>query len=142
MSLTWRGEWGLLSPDRSLALLFIAVPEPKQVKNRVYLDLVSLEYRRDEEMQRVLALGASLIDDQRKPDGMGGSYSLTRRGTSSVSRAATRSELHKAAQGYSAGRTKAGQLLARVVPLGDGPGSAGVRRFPAVGAGPSWVAGR
>ncbi len=29
----------LLSPDGSLALLFIAVPEPKHVKNRVHLDL-------------------------------------------------------------------------------------------------------
>ena len=32
----------LLSPDGSLALLFIAVPEPKHVKNRVHLDLVPL----------------------------------------------------------------------------------------------------
>jgi hypothetical protein len=32
----------LVSPDGSVALLFIAVPEPKQVKNRVHLDLVPL----------------------------------------------------------------------------------------------------
>jgi hypothetical protein len=40
----------LLSPDGSLALLFIAVPEPKHVKNRVHLDLVPLTSRRDEEV--------------------------------------------------------------------------------------------
>jgi hypothetical protein len=39
-----------LSPDGSLALLFIAVSEPKYVKNRVNLDLVPLTSRRDEEV--------------------------------------------------------------------------------------------
>jgi hypothetical protein len=61
----------LLSPDGSLALLFIAVPEPKQVKNRVHLDLVPLERTRDAEVQRVLGLGARLVDDHRRPDGTG-----------------------------------------------------------------------
>ncbi len=40
----------LLSPVGLLALLFIAMPEPRQVKTRVHLDLVPLECRRDEEL--------------------------------------------------------------------------------------------
>jgi uncharacterized protein (TIGR03086 family) len=61
----------LLSPGGRLALLFIAVPEPKQVKNRVHLDLVPLDRRRDEEVERLLGLGARVLDDQRRPDGAG-----------------------------------------------------------------------
>ena len=61
----------LLSPDGSLALLFIAVPEPKHVKNRVHLDLVPLTSRRDEEVDQLLRIGARLVDDQRRPDGGG-----------------------------------------------------------------------
>ena len=61
----------LLSPDGQLALLFIAVPEQKQVKNRVHLDLVPLDRRRDEEVDRLLGLGARVVDDQRRPDGAG-----------------------------------------------------------------------
>jgi len=61
----------LLSPDGSLALLFIAVPEPKHVKNRVHLDLVPLTSRRDEEVDQLLRIGAHLVDDQRRPDGRG-----------------------------------------------------------------------
>ena len=51
----------LLSPDGSLALLFIAVPEPKHVKNRVHLDLVPLTGRRDEEVGQLLRIGARLV---------------------------------------------------------------------------------
>ncbi len=61
----------LLSPDGSLALLFIAVPEPKQVKNRVHLDLVPLERRQDEEVDRLLGIGARVVADMRRPDGAG-----------------------------------------------------------------------
>jgi catechol 2,3-dioxygenase-like lactoylglutathione lyase family enzyme len=61
----------LLGPDGSPALLFIQVPEAKTVKNRVHLDLVPLERTRDAEVDRVLALGARLVDDQRRPDGTG-----------------------------------------------------------------------
>jgi uncharacterized protein (TIGR03086 family) len=61
----------LLSPDGSLALLFIAVPEPKHVKNRVHLDLVPLTGRRDEEVDQLLRIGARMVDDQRRPDGGG-----------------------------------------------------------------------
>jgi len=65
-------EGVLLAPDRSLALLFIRVPEAKQVKNRVHLELAPPRPdQRDEEVRRIMALGSTLVDDCRKPDGTG-----------------------------------------------------------------------
>jgi uncharacterized protein (TIGR03086 family) len=61
----------LFSPDGSLALLFIAVPEPKHVKNQVHPDLVPLTSRRDEEVDQLLRIGARMVADQRRPDGGG-----------------------------------------------------------------------
>jgi len=61
----------LVSPDGSLNLLFIAGPDVKTVKNRVHLDLRPTDRTRDEELVRLLDLGASLIDDRRNPDGTG-----------------------------------------------------------------------
>jgi Glyoxalase-like domain len=61
----------ILAPDGSAALLFIPVPEPKTVKNRVHLDVVPLGRTRDEEVLRCLSLGATLVADHRKPDGTG-----------------------------------------------------------------------
>ena len=52
-------------------LLFIRVPEAKTVKNRLHLDLVPTDRTRDEEVERLLALGATLFDDHRTPDGKG-----------------------------------------------------------------------
>ena len=49
---------------------FQAVPEGKAVKNRVHLDL-SPETTRDEEVERLLALGATLYEDHRREDGSG-----------------------------------------------------------------------
>ena len=51
-------------------LLFLPVPEDKVVKNRVHLDLVPSSAR-DVDVDRVVGLGATLVDDQRKPDGSG-----------------------------------------------------------------------
>lgn len=51
-------------------LLFVPVPEPKELKNRIHLDLVP-DVRRDIEVDRLLELGATLVDDQRRPDGSG-----------------------------------------------------------------------
>jgi catechol 2,3-dioxygenase-like lactoylglutathione lyase family enzyme len=51
-------------------LLFIRVPESKTVKNRLHLDLVP-DSTRDEEVERLLGLGAALYEDHRKPDGTG-----------------------------------------------------------------------
>ncbi|MEU6625709.1 VOC family protein [Streptomyces litmocidini] len=52
-------------------LLFIRVPEGKTVKNRVHLDLQPQDRTRDEEVERLLGLGATLIDDRRNADGTG-----------------------------------------------------------------------
>jgi catechol 2,3-dioxygenase-like lactoylglutathione lyase family enzyme len=61
----------IMSPDRSQLLLFITVPDSKQVKNRVHLDLRPVDRTREEEVARVLALGASQLADHRRPDGRG-----------------------------------------------------------------------
>ncbi|WP_310726076.1 VOC family protein [Streptomyces sp. N2A] len=53
------------------ALLFIAVPEAKAGKNRLHLDLQPQDRGRDEEVERLLALGATLVADHRRPDGTG-----------------------------------------------------------------------
>ncbi len=61
----------ILSADGTQRLLFIEVPEPKQVKNRLHLDLVPAEGTRDDELARLLELGARTVDDRRRPDGSG-----------------------------------------------------------------------
>ncbi|MFD8328890.1 VOC family protein [Streptomyces lydicus] len=53
------------------ALLFLSVPDAKTVKNRVHLDLQPQDRSRDEEVERLLALGATLVTDHRRPDGTG-----------------------------------------------------------------------
>ncbi|WP_406389217.1 VOC family protein [Streptomyces sp. NBC_00887] len=53
------------------ALLFVTVPEPKRTKNRVHLDLRPDDRSRDAEVERLLALGATLVADHRKPNGRG-----------------------------------------------------------------------
>jgi predicted enzyme related to lactoylglutathione lyase len=52
-------------------LLFIQDPDAKSVKNRMHLDLVSEDRTRDEEVERLAALGASVYEDHRRPDGTG-----------------------------------------------------------------------
>jgi hypothetical protein len=61
----------LVGPDGQPNLLFIAVPEPKTVKNRVHLDLEPDDRTRDQEVERLLGLGAALVADLRRPDGSG-----------------------------------------------------------------------
>jgi Glyoxalase-like domain len=61
----------LVGPDGQPNLLFVTVPEPKTVKNRVHLDLQPTDRSRDEEVDRLLALGATLVADHRRPDGTG-----------------------------------------------------------------------
>ncbi|WP_369182042.1 VOC family protein [Streptomyces sp. Y1] len=51
-------------------LYFSQVPEPKTVKNRIHLCLRP-ETTREQEVERLLALGATLVADRRKPDGAG-----------------------------------------------------------------------
>jgi hypothetical protein len=62
----------LLAPDGSFALLFIKVPEAKQVKNRIHFDVVPPSPDQwEDEVRRIMALGATLVDDRLKPDGTG-----------------------------------------------------------------------
>ncbi len=62
-------ESAVLLPNGPI-LLFVTVPEEKTGRNRVHLDLQS-DSTRDEEVERLLGIGATLVDDQRKPDGRG-----------------------------------------------------------------------
>ena len=57
--------------DGSPGLLFINVPESKTLKNRVHLDVQPTDRTRDEEVERLVAIGASVVDDHRQPDGRG-----------------------------------------------------------------------
>lgn len=51
-------------------LYFNQVPEPKTVKNRLHLCLRPTTSR-EEEVERLLRLGATLVTDRREPDGAG-----------------------------------------------------------------------
>jgi hypothetical protein len=58
-------------PAPQPGLLFVTVPEGKTVKNRVHLDVSPTRRTRDEEVERLLGIGATLVADHRKPDGAG-----------------------------------------------------------------------
>ncbi len=64
------GDPAALVTSRGTPLLFEQVPDAKAVRNRVHLDLQP-EQPRDAEVQRLQALGATLVDDRRRPDGTG-----------------------------------------------------------------------
>jgi predicted enzyme related to lactoylglutathione lyase len=66
-------EEALLAPpaDGIPGLLFIAVPDDKLGKNRVHLDIQPPAGTRDEFVERMLTLGATVFEDHRKPDGTG-----------------------------------------------------------------------
>jgi predicted enzyme related to lactoylglutathione lyase len=61
----------LVTTDDGLALLFEKNPDDKQVKNRVHLDLQPGERTRDDEVKWLESIGATVYDDQRRPDGTG-----------------------------------------------------------------------
>ncbi|MFD9861470.1 VOC family protein [Streptomyces alboflavus] len=61
----------LVSTPGGPTLLFVTVPDEKTVKNRVHFDLQPQDRTRDEEVERVIALGATLVADHRLPDGRG-----------------------------------------------------------------------
>jgi len=61
----------ITSRDQSELLLFITVPDGKQVKNRVHLDLRPVDRTREEEVDRLIALGARQLTDHRRADGSG-----------------------------------------------------------------------
>jgi len=59
------------SPAPLPGMLFIGVPETKSLKNRVHIDWVPTERTRDEEVERLLELGAGIHEDHRQADGRG-----------------------------------------------------------------------
>jgi hypothetical protein len=61
----------LVAPHGGPALLFIPVPESKTIKNRVHLDVAPTDRTRDEEIARLLTIGATLVADHRRDDGTG-----------------------------------------------------------------------
>ncbi|WP_172388051.1 VOC family protein [Streptomyces sp. MNP-20] len=61
----------LLRTPEGTDLLFVVVPDAKTAKNRVHFDLQPQERSRDEEVERLLKLGATLVADHRRPDGLG-----------------------------------------------------------------------
>jgi hypothetical protein len=64
-------ECMIVGSDAEPRLLFVEVPEGKQVKNRVHLDLQPTDRARDDEIERVIALGAEPLHDFRNEDGSG-----------------------------------------------------------------------
>lgn len=62
----------LVAPDgEGPGLLFSRVPEGRSGKNRIHLDVMPTDLTRDEEVKRLLAIGATEYEDHRKPDGTG-----------------------------------------------------------------------
>jgi predicted enzyme related to lactoylglutathione lyase len=55
----------------SPTMLFIPVPEPRTVKNRAHIDLEPSDRTRDEEVARLVALGAKVVEDHRTDEGLG-----------------------------------------------------------------------
>jgi hypothetical protein len=64
-------ECMIVDPVGGHRLLFIEVPDTKVVKNRVHLDLVPTDRRRDAEVERAVQHGAREVADLRNPDGTG-----------------------------------------------------------------------
>jgi Glyoxalase-like domain len=64
-------ECMIYSPDRQHRVLFIEVPDQKQVKNRIHFDLRPREGSRDDELAILIGLGATVVGDLRRPDGTG-----------------------------------------------------------------------
>src|SRR6476619_3708424 len=62
---------GLMEPSTGLQLLFIPVPEPKTIKNRIHFDVQPIDATRDQEVERLQSLGATIVDDHRNADGTG-----------------------------------------------------------------------
>lgn len=64
-------ECAIHDPETGHELLFIEVPDTKTVKNRIHLDLRPRTVTRDEELARLLAVGATQVDDLRGNHGPG-----------------------------------------------------------------------
>ncbi|WP_134741387.1 VOC family protein [Nocardioides sp. 503] len=64
-------ECMILDPQTRHSVLFIEVPEPKSAKNRIHFDLRPREGTRDEELERLLGIGATVVADHRGKYGPG-----------------------------------------------------------------------
>lgn len=64
-------ECMIFADDGRTPVLFIEVPEGKTVKNRLHFDLRPVDGTREEEVERLLALGATQVGDFRRDGGMG-----------------------------------------------------------------------
>lgn len=64
-------ECTVLDPATGHRLLFIEVDELREARGRVHLDLAPTDGTRDEEVERLLGLGATVDADRRNPDGTG-----------------------------------------------------------------------
>ncbi|MFT4287597.1 VOC family protein [Nocardioides sp.] len=64
----------ILDPETGHRVLFIEVPEEKAVKNRLHFDLRPRERTRDEEVEAVVALGATVVADLRGIHGPGSGW--------------------------------------------------------------------
>ncbi len=56
----------LIKLENNQGVLFIGVPEGKTVKNRLHLDVMPTDRTRDEEVDRLLGIGARIYEDHRK----------------------------------------------------------------------------
>ena len=61
-------------PESGHRLLFIEVPDEKVVKNRLHLDLRPRAATRDEELETLLAHGATVVADRRGIHGPGSGW--------------------------------------------------------------------
>ena len=64
-------ECMIFSPDGRQRLLFIEVPEGRTVKNRIHFDLWPTDRTMNEEVDRLLAAGATMFNDLRDEHGPG-----------------------------------------------------------------------
>ncbi len=64
-------ECEIHDPETGHAVLFLAVPEPKETKNRIHFDLRPRTGTRDHELSRLLAHGTTQISDHRGQYGPG-----------------------------------------------------------------------
>jgi predicted enzyme related to lactoylglutathione lyase len=63
----WGDEYAVTPATGGPRFYFVPVPEPKTAKNRVHLDVVPGDRSQDEEIARLVGIGASVVSD-RRPD--------------------------------------------------------------------------
>lgn len=67
-------ECAINDPESGHRILFIEVPEAKTVKNRIHFDLRPRTGTRDAEVARLLAAGATQVEDHRGIRGLGSGW--------------------------------------------------------------------